>query len=676
MADDAEDRIGPFRSMKIGRKLWLIIFLLIIPIAALLALLISEKNIGIDFARKELHGSSYLRSLSKLMQYVPIQRRLMHFALAGAASEGGERIDSNRSLIDKAFDGLDATDGKLGYELGTTESMRALKRRWEALNAKHTDMPQHENDSGYAELISEIQALIVAVGNSSNLILDPDLDSFYVMDVALQKMPNAQKIMAQIEFIGCDIIAKGDIAREDRNQLTILSGLLGANMNDIQSDMALAFTNNSAGTLRARIDGKLQETVKAARLLQDTVERRMVVGQRVDVDGAEFLAITQGAISKSLELWTQSMDELDVLLKSRIEGFKHREFIAILGAAGIVFACILLSMSIIRGITRPIEKLMAAINAISEGNFKEKLPVKSGDEIGQLAVSFNTMTEELERHRDYLEELVAERTAELSKANARLKQEIAERKHAQEDILSLNADLDRRVHERTAQLGAANQELEAFAYSVSHDLRAPLRHIDGFLDLFQKGMAGALDERSQHYMTTISDSTRRMGTLIDDLLSFSRMGRYEMSKMQIDLGALVQEVIREFEPETGGRAIRWHVADLPVVIGDHAMLRIVLVNLISNALKFTLPRKQAEIEIGCTPGETETIVFIRDNGVGFDMNYADKLFGVFQRLHRADEFEGIGIGLANVRRIINRHGGRTWAEGKVDHGATFYFSLP
>jgi light-regulated signal transduction histidine kinase (bacteriophytochrome) len=168
-----------------------------------------------------------------------------------------------------------------------------------------------------------------------------------------------------------------------------------------------------------------------------------------------------------------------------------------------------------------------------------------------------------------------------------------------------------------------------------------------------------------------------MGTLIDDLLSFSRMGRCEMLKKPVDLKVLAQEVIQELEQETRGRHIRWQVADLPVARGDYAMLRIALVNLISNALKFTRPRQEAEIDIGCLPGrETGTIIFIRDNGVGFDMNYADNLFGVFQRLHRIEEFEGTGIGLANVRRIINRHGGRTWAEGKVNQGATFYFSLP
>jgi len=258
-----------------------------------------------------------------------------------------------------------------------------------------------------------------------------------------------------------------------------------------------------------------------------------------------------------------------------------------------------------------------------------------------------------------------------------IRMDITQRKTDEEKLKQLNTSLDQRVKDRTIQLEAANHELEAFSYSVSHDLRAPLRHIDGFLDLLKARTTATLDDKSRHYMDTISNAAKSMGTLIDDLLAFSRMNRSEMLTSDIDLGVLVQEVIQECLHETKGRNISWHVGELPPVTGDAAMLRMVLVNLISNALKFTQNVEKTEIAIACQPGsETETVVFVRDNGAGFDMRYADKLFGVFQRLHGNDEFEGTGIGLANVRRIIGRHGGRTWAEGQVDQGATFYFSLP
>ena len=252
-----------------------------------------------------------------------------------------------------------------------------------------------------------------------------------------------------------------------------------------------------------------------------------------------------------------------------------------------------------------------------------------------------------------------------------------QRIRAERRILELNRGLERRVQERTAELTASNQELEAFSYSVSHDLRAPLRHVAGFVELLREHLAGKLDEASARHMRIIINATQEMARLIDDLLAFSRVGRVEMHKSRVDLSELAAQARESLSAECAGRPIQWTLAPLPSVTGDPALLRLALVNLLSNAVKYTRGRDPAQIEIGCVSGAPgEVVVFVRDNGAGFDMRFVAKLFGVFQRLHRASEYEGTGIGLANVRRIIQRHGGRVWAEGAVGQGATFWLTLP
>ena len=297
----------------------------------------------------------------------------------------------------------------------------------------------------------------------------------------------------------------------------------------------------------------------------------------------------------------------------------------------------LLSRTLQRQISEPILSLAETARAISDRqDFSVRAKKLGGDELGLLTDAFNQMLSQIQK---------------------------------------LNQELEQRVAKRTAELEIANKELEAFSYSVSHDLRAPLRAVDGFSQAVLEDYGAQLPEEGRHYLKTIREGAQRMGMLIDDLLTFSRLSRLPLKKQAVDMTSLAHEALHELNGQRDGRQIDVRINDLPRCEGDSALLKQVWINLLSNAIKYTQKREAAVVEVGSREDKGEKIYFVSDNGTGFDMKYAHKLFGVFQRLHRADEFEGTGVGLAIAQRVVHRHGGRIWAQAAVDRGAEFYFTV-
>jgi len=382
-------------------------------------------------------------------------------------------------------------------------------------------------------------------------------------------------------------------------------------------------------------------------------------------------------------------DSRDIATNTQILIISFLVFICLLG----VWIIWYLSVSI----TNRISLISQAAKKMASGDMNQRIKVSGKDELSLMADTFNTMITQIKFFYNSMEAKVVERTIELEKANADLQElkakleenvsaktldlaeKVEELDKSQKAMLFMVEDLNdtsRELRDKQEKLASANKELEAFAYSVSHDLRAPLRAINGFTNVLLEEYVNNLDDEGKRIGNIIRQNAIKMGQLIDDLLSFSRIGRKEMHFSDIDMEELASSVYQEIISTEQTGDVEFSIADLPRISGDLSMIRQVWVNLLSNAVKFSSRKKKIEIHVGFTENEDSVVFFVKDNGAGFDMQFKDKLFGVFQRLHHQKEFDGTGVGLALVQRIIQRHKGDVWAEGKTEKGATFYFSIP
>lgn len=381
----------------------------------------------------------------------------------------------------------------------------------------------------------------------------------------------------------------------------------------------------------------------------------------------------QGFVSRELcKRWVSQLlvKTTDMVSNSFIlDGISHRKgidiitylYIVIFISLGTLIASIIINFRIIASrIAYPIINLQKDIAVIGSGDLDHRINIAADDEIGQLSISLENMAKNLKS---------------VTASRDDLNREIIERNKIEDELQNLNRDLETRVNDRTSSLSDANRELEAFTYSVSHDLRAPLRAIDGYVRILMEEYSPRLDPEGARICSVISEGARNMGKLIDDLLAFSRIGRAEIQAHPIDMTSLVQSIYSEITTLEDRCRTDFHLNPLPEGKGNPTLLRHVWMNLLGNAVKFSSKKERAQIEIGAEESVDEIIYWIRDNGAGFDMSYLDRLFNVFQRLHSVKEFPGTGIGLAIVKRIVLMHGGRVWAEGEPDRGAGFYFTM-
>lgn len=602
-------------NLKLSWKLALIGLSATAPLLCGTFYLINEyTNKDIDSATLEQRGIQFIRPLDRILEVLPQHHALVLRSRAGGAVTAGE-LTAIKEQVDRAFAAFEAVTAELGSAVQYSAKdlaqqkkagpqLAVMMQEWQEIKQHVQSFSSDEITERHFQLVAEVRVLIAYIGKTSKLILDPELDSYYLMDMVLVALPSVQDRFAAIMVTAEKIFESPGSALTHRLKLAgQITRLQESGVDRMRQDAQIVL---SADPTIGGTSESLQHRLPAAvKIYSDATEafvvlsRQLMETERPVITITDYAAAARHARELSFKLWDTASMELDGLLQKRIDALNK--------ARNAGLALMALSLMLTVGVT------------------------------GIVARSINRV---------------------------------------EQKIRDLNVTLELRVAQRTAELEAANKELESFSYSVSHDLRAPLRGIAGFTAALARNYRTKLDAAGGKYLDRVLAATERMGHLIDDLLNLTRVGRADLVRRPVDLSAMVRSVVENLQQNAPPRTVEWVVASGITVQGDSRLLRIVLENLLGNAWKFTAKQPVARIEFGSMPGpDGRPACYVRDNGAGFDMTYAGKLFDPFQRMHSLSEFPGTGIGLATVKRIIQRHGGQVWAEAKIDAGATIHFSL-